>query len=236
MKRILFTAAEKEELLCAKQVCRVMEERLSKHFEPDFLLTGVGTTSTCYRLVKKIYEAINEKRPYDLMINIGIAGSYNINNSDYALGKTVLIDKEYFGDLGFETLFGFQTLFQSQILDADAFPFKSGALSRYIFDNKTEEMLKTNFSHGIGVTVQTVTGKKEKTEELSKKFNPNIESMEGAAFFYVNILENIPFIELRAVSNAVGENDTSKWESKLALDNLQQSIKILCNHFIDNGL
>jgi len=75
--------------------------------------------------------------------------------------------------------------------------------------------------------VQTVSGLPEKTVQLIKGFEPQIESMEGAAFFYVCILEKIPFIEIRSVSNEVGERDRSKWNIPLALDSLKEANKKL---------
>jgi len=44
--------------------------------------------------------------------------------------------------------------------------------------------------------------------------------MEGAAFFYVCLQEKAPFIQIRSISNYVGEQDKSKWEISLAVKNL----------------
>lgn len=51
--------------------------------------------------------------------------------------------------------------------------------------------------------------------------------MEGAAFFYVCIQEKVPFIEIRSVSNEVGERDRTKWNIPLALDSLKEAMKNL---------
>ena len=83
------------------------------------------------------------------------------------------------------------------------------------------------YQPACAVTVQTVSGLPEKTKQLIKGFMPQIESMEGAAFFYVCILEDLPFIELRSVSNEVGERDRSKWNITLALDSLNKANKKL---------
>jgi futalosine hydrolase len=45
--------------------------------------------------------------------------------------------------------------------------------------------------------------------------------MEGAAFFYVCLMEKVPFIELRAVSNEVGERDKSQWDIRVAFSVLE---------------
>jgi futalosine hydrolase len=76
-----------------------------------------------------------------------------------------------------------------------------------------------------GITVQTVSGRKETNKERFRIFSPEVESMEGAAFFYVCLMEGIPFIEIRAISNYVGERDKSKWEIPFALKNLSEVCK-----------
>lgn len=48
--------------------------------------------------------------------------------------------------------------------------------------------------------------------------------MEGAALHYTCLLENIPFMQVRAISNYVGERDKSKWKMKEAIRNLNDSI------------
>ncbi len=228
MNRILITAAEQEEIVCAQQAYQQYESELNGKVCIDFMLTGIGTTSTCYRLTKKLLEAQAAGKPYTLVINIGIAGSYSFNDKPgspalFPMGSTAVIEKEYFGDLGFETLFGFQTLFQYEILDANVFPFKGGALHRVKLDDNLEAFL-SKFTPGTGVTVQTVTGKPERTQELCRQFNPHIESMEGAAVYYVCLQERIPFFELRTVSNEVGERDRSKWNIPLALEALRKDM------------
>ena len=229
MKHILITAAEQEELVCAQQAYRLHEAALlGKNVVMDFMLTGIGTTSTCYRLTKKILESKVAGNPYDLVVNIGIAGSYAFNDTPegpakFPMGSVAIIEKEYFGDLGFETIFGFQTLFQYEILDADVFPFKGGALHRKPLDEKVEEFLG-KYAKGTGVTVQTVTGNPLRTESLIKQFEPHIESMEGAAVYYVCLLEDIGFFELRTVSNEVGERNREKWNTPLALESLKRAM------------
>lgn len=221
-KRILFTAAEQEELDCAQHALRLYETQLSEHTAVDFMLTGIGTTSTCYRLTKKLLEAAARNEPYTLVINIGIAGSFNMGA--YPMGSAAIIEKEYFGDLGFETMFGFQTLFQYELLDADLFPYKGGALYRPQLETHLETLLQ-KYDSATGVTVQTVTGNLNKVEEIKKRFTPDIESMEGAAVYYVCLQEKVPFFELRTVSNEVGERDKSKWNIPMALKKLTDSCK-----------
>lgn len=218
--RILITAAEEEELITAKQAYNSLSPSEQESLDITYMLTGIGTTSTSYRLTKMLNSV---EKPFDLAINIGIAGSFT---KDFPIGSVARIEKEFFGDLGFETFSGFQTLFDYKILDADTHPFRSGALNAPKLSHNIEQALQV-YQPACAVTVQTVSGLPEKTKQLIKGFMPQIESMEGAAFFYVCILEDLPFIELRSVSNEVGERDRSKWNIPLALDSLNKANKKL---------
>ncbi|MBR5907643.1 MAG: futalosine hydrolase [Bacteroidales bacterium] len=229
--RLLFCAAEQEELDCALQALRLHESQIAGKAQVDFMLTGIGTTSTCYRLTKKLVEAEAEGNPYALAVNIGIAGSYDLNA--FPIGTTALIEKEYFGDLGFRTPSGFQTLFDSYALDANLFPFKDGTLQMTQLPDFFNDIANT-YKKAVGVTVQTITAEKAMIEEIKKKYNPQIESMEGAAFFYTCLNEYVKFMELRTVSNAVGEEDPSKWNTPLALESLKEACKEFFRQFIEN--
>lgn len=218
--RILFCAAEQEELECAALALRPFESKLVGKVQVDFLLTGIGSTSTCYNLTKKIIEAQNYGSPYTLAVNVGVAGSFDLEK--FPIGSIALVETEKFGDSGFMTNNGFLSLFDSNVLDANLFPYRDGKLHmtplQEVFDNIFKDFKRAN-----GITIQAVTS----SESLSKMniSDSDIESMEGASFFYVCLNEHIRFIELRAVSNGVGVSDSSKWETPLALESLKNSCK-----------
>lgn len=223
--RILITAAEQEELDCAIKAYETVKGRLQGRVEADFILTAIGTTSTAYRVTRQIARAEGEGRGYSLAINIGIAGSYNLD--EYPIGSAAVISKEYFGDLGFETFSGFKTLFQYGILESNEFPYTEDGLVRLPLPYESVERQLGNYRSAVGVTVQTVTGDPAKVEDMYRRFTPGIESMEGAAFYFVALQEGIPCVEIRTVSNLVGERDRSKWDIPAALDTLTKCCKEL---------
>jgi futalosine hydrolase len=45
--------------------------------------------------------------------------------------------------------------------------------------------------------------------------------MEGAALHYVGSLTKTPFIQIRAVSNYVGERNKAKWKLKESVEQLE---------------
>ena len=60
---------------------------------------------------------------------------------------------------------------------------------------------------------------------MKEKYNPDIETMEGATFFYICTRENIPFLALRSISNMVGLRNKDNWDIRLALDNLSEKLR-----------
>ena len=66
-------------------------------------------------------------------------------------------------------------------------------------------------------------------DALIKKYNPDIESMEGAVFHYVCLKEQIPFIQMRAISNIVGDRNKANWKMKEAIEILNSELIQLIN-------
>ncbi|MDF1548455.1 MAG: futalosine hydrolase [Bacteroidales bacterium] len=178
----------------------------------DILITGIGLIFTTFQLTK----ALNEKK-YDLIFNVGIAGSFNRN---IQIGNIVHVVSEELADLGIENQKNFQTLFDSGFMAPDTFPFIEGKLKSSAIDNKELNTLpKVN-----AISANTAHGNKKTIKSIHKKFNPDIETMEGAAFFYVCLMENVNFIQLRGISNYVESRNAEKWNIPLAINNLAQKL------------
>jgi futalosine hydrolase len=75
--------------------------------------------------------------------------------------------------------------------------------------------------------VGTSTGTLATREKLISKFSPDIETMEGATFFYLCKRFGIPFFALRAISNRVEVRNRENWDIKTALRNLGESINYI---------
>lgn len=177
----------------------------------EILITGVGSVALTYALSAKICSS----RP-DLVICAGIAGSFM---EKLALGEVIQVNEEVFGDLGVEEKGNFRDHFDLALGDENAFPF-----SNKILINKTVFKSFPDLKPVKGVTINEITTHPVRIDQLKKKYAPDIESMEGAAFHYVCIMENLPFIHLRAISNYVGERDKTKWKIEEAIRNLNEQI------------
>ena len=182
----------------------------------DVLITGVGVPSTLYHLQKRMHQI-----DYDLIIQAGIAGTFN---DAVQLGQTVLIKQDSFGDLGMEEKEKFTSIFESGFADKNEFPYDDGWLVN------TNEMLKTSSLMKVkAVTVNKVSDSLLQKQQFINQFHADIESMEGAAMHYVCLQENIPFLQIRSISNHVGERDRSKWKMKEAIENLNTELSKLIN-------
>ncbi len=218
--KILVTAAEEQELHRAERAFDMEKKSKDVKAQVEFRLTGIGAVQACHCVTREVVAAAAAGEPYNLVVNLGIAGSYDLEA--FPIGSAAVISREYFADLGFGSEEGFSDLFQYGILEKDGFPYTKGALARQLLPYPHIEKVLEKYGAGAGATVQCVTGTQARCNEIVDMYNPQIESMEGAGVYYAALMEKVPFFELRTVSNAVGERDTSKWESKAALDTLEE--------------
>jgi futalosine hydrolase len=58
--------------------------------------------------------------------------------------------------------------------------------------------------------------------------------MEGAALHFVALMENITFLQLRSVSNYVGERDKTKWDLSGAINNLNKQLQDLISQHLNH--
>jgi futalosine hydrolase len=216
--KILLVSATDEEADAFKRIQGIKSSQevysLGKS-EISLLVTGVGSVATSWSMSK--WMSANPKP--DLAVNIGIAGSYR---EDIVIGDVVVPVSDCFADAGIENVNGFMTLAEAGLADPDRFPFKNGKIEA---DNHfTAEAVKI-FKPVNAITVFTASGSAQTIERLSKKYNPDIETMEGATFFYICSGGKIPFLALRSISNRVEPRNKDSWNILLALDNLSEKLK-----------
>lgn len=175
------------------------------------LITGVGLPETMYALTK----AVTLQKP-DLMIQAGVAGAIM---SDLALGTVVAIEKESIGDLGVEEAGGFLPVRQMDFAKQGhpwqaQFLVNSGALLR-----------NAGLKVADAVSVNEISTQPGRIEYYRTKLHAAVESMEGAAFHYVGLMENISFLQIRALSNFAGERNKQKWDMAAAISNLNRELE-----------
>ena len=207
---ILLTAATNFEIQPAVNYLAERDCIIGNHtFE--ILITGIGSMSTAYWLTR----AINKNRP-DYMLQAGIAGSFS---ADYAPGSLVMISEEICGDLGVEEQDNFKDVFDMGLPQITT-PYTGKGLMNIHLD----AWQKYNLPCVKAVTINEITTRAGRMQQLQQKYAAVVESMEGAAFHYVALMEKIPFMQLRAVSNRVGERDKSKWKMAAAIEHLNNKL------------
>jgi futalosine hydrolase len=182
----------------------------------DVLITGVGVPSTIYHLQKRIHQL-----DYDFIIQAGVAGSFS---NEIALGQVVLVKQDCFADLGIEEKGNYTPVFNTAFADKDEFPFSNGWLM-----NADENLKYLDLQKAKAITVNKVSDSELQKQQFIQTFNADIESMEGAGLHYVCLQEQIPFLQIRSISNHVGERDKTKWKINQAIENLNTELKILIN-------
>ncbi len=211
---VVATPAEAEVVERIPDMKKTADGFIYGDYEIFVLVTGVGSPATSWGLSKWL--SANSKP--DIAINIGISGSYR---KDITIGDVVVVHSDCFADAGIENGEGFQTLEEAGLADPDRFPFSKGK----IFDENRYFSRAADFLKQVrAITVNTATGSEQTREKLFKKFNPDIETMEGATFFYICSGEKIPFLAIRAVSNFVEPHNRDKWNIPLALENLTEKL------------
>ena len=207
--KILVTAATKTEL----QPLMDSDIQQKTNAEIIFHCSGIGMMATCFSLS----QIIAEHKP-DLVIQAGIAGCFDKN---LALGSVVVIDKEYIADLGVSENNDWKDVFDMKLVDTNEFPFAD----KQLINPHLDKLNVLNTKPVMGITVNNISTDKNRIEQYLEKYHPVIESMEGAALHYVCLQLKVPFIQIRSISNMVGERDKQNWKIKEAISNLNDYLK-----------
>ena len=91
---------------------------------------------------------------------------------------------------------------------------------------------------GPFVTVQESSGTTELGNERARRFAAICENMEGAAGAHVCRLFDVPFLEIRGISNMVEDRRTERWEIPRAAGVAQEAgwhlvetlAEVMCGH------
>jgi len=213
----------------------VYRGKLSGH---DVLLlnSGLGKVNAAHSATCLI-----ENYPVKGVINIGVGGAYP--GSGLKIGDVAIASKEIYGDEGVITSKGWDSLKKIGIplvLDGKNKYFNEFLLNKKLLQ-KVKDRIPPNpplqkggwgdfqIKSGPFITVSSTTGTRKRAVELEERFNAVCENMEGAAIAQVCTIYKIPMLEIRGISNIVGERDKRKWNLGLASENCQKLLtKLLC--------
>jgi futalosine hydrolase len=159
-------------------------------------------------------QAIWTERP-SLVVQVGICGSFS---AAYPIGSVVQVQEEIYSELGADSPEGF--------LDLEALGFPLFQVGEQIWYNRMHNPSKPlpALAEVTGITVNRVHGVGSVISQTRQFWNPDIESMEGAALFQVCLGAGIPFYEIRSVSNYVEDRNRAGWNIPLALKSLSDTV------------
>jgi len=172
----------------------------------EVLIGGIGCVATTFRLTQTLMH-----RSYSRALSIGIAGSFA---EDIFIGETVQITEDCFADLGIDDNGQFRTR-SEEGLTCDDFDCD------FIINPSP---VQSSHRKVRGVTVQTASGSQKRIDELAARFQPQIETMENAAFFYVCRKMQLPFASFRAISNRVEPRNRKNWRIAEAIESVNRSV------------
>jgi futalosine hydrolase len=178
----------------------------------DVLITGIGLTASTYSLCKQI-----QIKRYDLVIQAGVAGCFN---KSIPLGTVVMIKKDTIADQSVIELKKLKTLFDLQLVPHNQFPFKND----WLVNPHTVHFKTSKLKQVSAISVNEITSSRQKIKYYTEAFSPVAESMEGAALHYTCLMEGIPFLQLRSMSNYIGERNKKNWNMKESITNLNKSL------------
>lgn len=175
----------------------------------DILITGVGQVACAAHVSRALMRG-----GYTRALQAGIAGSFT---HDLPIGTVAVVSEEGFADLGAESHGGFLDLFEMGLMREDVPPFSG----RFLVAPPFEATALPDLPRVRSVTVNRVLSEPHSITWVRDRYTPSLVNMEGAAFFYVALLQQVPFIALRSVSDMVGPRDKGAWripEAVAALD------------------
>jgi len=192
-----------------KEINQKLKSYTYKNHQIDILIPGVGMTCTAYWMGKTLSSKL-----YDIALNLGLAGSFT---NDIGIGDTVNITADRISELGAEDGESFLSLIDMDLIKDEDYILSHSEMKNTIeIDSPVIKKLKTVRA----ITVNTTHGENNSIEKAKELFNPEVESMEGAAFFYACLFEAITCSQIRTISNKVELRNKDNWNIPLAVNNL----------------
>jgi len=185
----------------------------------DILISGIGLTASTYHLAKQL-----ALKKYGLVIQAGVGGCFDLR---IPLGAVVAVKQDAIADQSVIELQKLRTLFDLKLVPQDQYPYKKG----WLINPNKEVLKKTKLKIVKGISVNQISTSKQMIKFYRDEFDPVTESMEGAALHYVCLMENVPFVQIRSISNYIGERNKKKWDMMDSIANLNDTLIKTINNY-----
>lgn len=185
--------------------------------EVDIIISGIGLTATSYYITKQLF-----LKKYDCVIQAGVAGCFDTR---IPLGTVVTVKQDTVADESVVELQSLKSIFDLGLLPHNRYPYKKGWLI-----NPFKELIRMAGLRAVnGISVNQISTNRQMIGFYRKQFRPVTESMEGAALHYACLMEHVPFLQIRSISNYIGERNKKKWNMKASVQNLNHELVKLFN-------
>ncbi len=174
------------------------DRKLIKH-DYQLCITGVGVPATLLKLGQ-----IHKEFVPNHILQIGFAGSFQ---KQLSIGDLVEVNRDCFADLGIDNRGEFIPLCHAMTDDQGAYDW-------------LEYQGVSGLKQVVGVTVNTGSGSVDRIMQITKTWNPDVETMEGAAGMLFSLKNDIPYTQIRVISNFVEPRNPETWDMDLAARNL----------------
>jgi len=186
---------------------------------------GMGKTNAAHALT-----ALLETRAVSGVIGFGIGGAYP--GSGMEIGSIALATSAIYGDEGVEAPDGWISTeaIGIPLWRAEGTPrFNDFPLDAALVESARAalEHAGMNVRTGPFVTVSACSGTGALGRERAARFGAVCEGMEGAALAHVAAIYQVPFLELRAVSNHVEDRDMSRWRIREAAEAAEAAVRVV---------
>lgn len=180
----------------------------------EVLITGVGLLETAFALAQRL-----ATDPPRILLQAGIAGCLDPGR---ALSSVVAIGSDGIGDQGVREGTAFRSTFHLGFGNPDAAPWQDGKLPNHSGLPQQCGLPVVN-----AVSVNTISTDAAQIAWYRDGWDAVAESMEGAAFHYAARKWHLPFLQLRAFSNYIGERDKQRWQLKESIAALNAQLETL---------
>lgn len=176
----------------------------------NVFVSGVGMLPTAVNLTKYLAGKF-----FDVVLNIGIVGGFK-NYTGIGDVVEVISDQVYLE--GAEDKEEFKSIYDLGLRTANELPFEEGVLkSTYCHQSFPEKKVR-------GISLNLVHGKQSSIEKLESLKIADVESMEGAAFFYACHQNGLKTAQIKAISNFIEPRNKDNWNIDMALNNLANKL------------
>jgi futalosine hydrolase len=161
----------------------------------DVVAVGVGPVEAAIGASRALLA-----KPYEFAVNAGIGGGF-AGRAD--IGDAAAVTHDHYVEIGREDR------------GPLALPGGLALVASAAGDTRLLECLMANGAVvriGCAVTSATITTSAARADALAQLYAPVTESMEGFAVLRAAAVAGVPAIELRGISNVVGDRATSGWD------------------------